>query len=152
MQQLRTAAVSVLATLAVLGALSAAKRPAREYYDLRTATTPDARPFSGAVRAGDTVYLSGTLGLDANRRAPDDPEAEARLVLDGLKSKLEQAGMTMDDLVSVQIFCSDVAQYEMFNRVYRTYFTKEYPARAFIGSGKLLFDARFELQGVAVKR
>ena len=60
--------------------------------------------------------------------------------------------MTMDDLVWVQVFCSDVAHYETFNRVYRTYFTKEYPARAFIGSGKLLFDARFELQGVAVKR
>jgi len=58
----------------------------------------------------------------------------------------------MDDIVYVQIFCSDVAHYQAFNAVYRTYFTKEYPARAFIGSGTLLFDARFEVQGIAVKR
>jgi enamine deaminase RidA (YjgF/YER057c/UK114 family) len=52
----------------------------------------------------------------------------------------------------VQVFCSDVAHYDAFNKVYRTYFKKEFPARAFLGSGKLLFDARFEVQGVAVKR
>jgi 2-iminobutanoate/2-iminopropanoate deaminase len=57
----------------------------------------------------------------------------------------------MDDLVSVQIFCSDVKHYAAFNQVYRTYFNREYPARAFIGSGGLLFGARFEVQGIAVK-
>ena len=59
--------------------------------------------------------------------------------------------MTMDDLVSVTIYCSDVSHYDAFNSVYRTYFTGNYPARAFIGSGALLFDARFEMQGIAVK-
>ena len=60
--------------------------------------------------------------------------------------------MTMDDLVSVQIFCSDVAHYDAFNAVYRTYFEGDFPARAFIGAGTLLFDARFEVQGIAVRR
>jgi enamine deaminase RidA (YjgF/YER057c/UK114 family) len=60
--------------------------------------------------------------------------------------------MTMDDIVSIQVFCSDVAHYQAFNDVYRTFFTIEYPARAFIGAGTLLFDARFEVQGIAVKR
>ncbi len=60
--------------------------------------------------------------------------------------------MTMDDIVSVQIFCSDVTHYQAFNDVYRTFFTMEYPARAFIGAGTLLFNARFEVQGIAVKR
>ncbi len=69
-----------------------------------------------------------------------------------MQSTLEAAGMTMDDLVSVQVFCSDVAHYAAFNAVYRTYFTTEFPARAFIGAGTLLFDARFEVQGIAVKR
>ncbi len=64
---------------------------------------------------------------------------------------MEAAGLTMDDLVSVQIFCSDVSFFESFNSVYRTYFHGEYPARAFLGSGKLLFDARFEVQGIAVR-
>jgi enamine deaminase RidA (YjgF/YER057c/UK114 family) len=60
--------------------------------------------------------------------------------------------MTMDDLVSVQVFCSDVAHYAAFNAVYRTYFTREFPARAFLGAGTLLFEARFEVQGIAVRQ
>jgi 2-iminobutanoate/2-iminopropanoate deaminase len=58
----------------------------------------------------------------------------------------------MDDLVSVQVFCSDVKHYDAFNAVYRTYFKREFPARAFIGVGTLLFNARFEVQGIAVRR
>ena len=54
--------------------------------------------------------------------------------------------------MTVQVFCSDVAHYAAFNEVYRTFFTKEFPARAFVGSGTLLFGARFEVQGIAVKR
>lgn len=108
-------------------------------------------PFSGAVLSEDTLYLSGMLGLE-NGVVPSDPAQEARNVLDAIKSTLEGAGMTMDDLVYVQIFCSDVSHYDAFNEVYRTYFTQEYPARAFIGAGTLLFNARFEIQGIAVRR
>ena len=72
--------------------------------------------------------------------------------LNSMLSTLEAAGMTMDDLVSVQVFCSDVAHCAAFNAVCRTYFTREFPARAFIGAGTLLFEARFEVQGIAVKR
>jgi 2-iminobutanoate/2-iminopropanoate deaminase len=72
--------------------------------------------------------------------------------LNAIKLNVEAAGMTMNDLVSVQVFCSDVSYYQVFNDVYRTFFTQEYPARAFIGSGTLLFNARFEVQGIAVKR
>jgi enamine deaminase RidA (YjgF/YER057c/UK114 family) len=54
--------------------------------------------------------------------------------------------------VVVQVFCSDVTHYDAFNKVYRTMFKRELPARAFIGAGKLLFNARFEVQGIAVKR
>jgi len=109
-------------------------------------------PFSDAVWHGDTLYLSGHIGLDPKTgRPPDTAEEEARLVLDGVQRTLEAAGLTMDDLVSVQIFCSDVGLFEKFNTVYRTYFKKEFPARAFLGSGRLLFDARFEVQGIAAK-
>jgi enamine deaminase RidA (YjgF/YER057c/UK114 family) len=54
--------------------------------------------------------------------------------------------------VVIQVFCSDVIHYQAFNDVYRTFFTKEFPARAFLGAGTLLFNARFEVQGIAVKR
>lgn len=123
----------------------------REYINPRSAADAGAAPFSGAVRTGNTLYLSGMLGL-VNGQVPDDPKVEARVLLDSIKSTLEAADMTMDDLVFVQIFCSDVAHYDAFNEVYRTYFTREFPARAFLGSGTLLFNARFEIQSIAVKR
>jgi 2-iminobutanoate/2-iminopropanoate deaminase len=107
-------------------------------------------PFSDAVWHGDTLYLCGHIGLDPKTGKPGaTPEEEARLVLDGVKRTLEAAGLSMDDLLSVQIFCSDVTLFEQFNAVYRTYFKGDFPARAFLGSGRLLFDARFEVQGVA---
>ena len=115
-------------------------------------TTRSNLPFSDAVWHGNTLYLSGHIGLDPKTaRPPDSADAEARLVLDGVKRTLESAGLTMDNLLSVQIFCSDVSLFEAFNVVYRTYFTGEFPARAFLGSGPLLFDARFEVQGIAGK-
>ena len=69
--------------------------------------------------------------------------------MESMKSMLEAAGLTMDDLVSVQVFCSDVDLYDIFNNVYRTYFTGNFPARAFVGSGTLLYGARWEVQGIA---
>lgn len=150
MQMKNTFALALTILLMVLsGALSA--QQSRSYVQARSADDADALPFSGAVQVGDTLYLSGALGL-VDGEVPEDPADEARAVLDSIKGTLEAAGMTMDDLVSIQVFCSDVTHYRAFNDVYKTYFTKEYPARAFIGAGRLLFDARFEVQGIAVKR
>lgn len=110
----------------------------------------DGLPFSGAVMEDNTLYLSGMLGL-IDGEVPSTPEEETRLIMEQFKATLAEAGMTMDDLVSVTIYCSDVSHYAAFNSVYRTYFSGNYPARAFIGSGNLLFNARFEMQGIAVK-
>ena len=107
-------------------------------------------PFSGAVMESNTLYLSGMLGL-IDGEVPGTPEEETRLIMEQFKATLAEAGMTLDDLVSVTIYCSDVSHYAAFNSVYRTYFNGNFPARAFIGAGNLLFDARFEMQGIAVK-
>ncbi len=144
------ALVSVALVSAVSADLSA--QETRRYINPQSAADSTALPFSGAVLVGNALYLSGTIGLDENQQVPSTPEAEARLVLNNMQRRLEAAGMTMDDLVSVQVFCSDVAHYAAFNAVYRTYFTREFPARAFVGVGTLLFEARFEVQGIAVKR
>lgn len=110
-------------------------------------------PFSDAVWAGDTLYISGHIGLDPQTgKPPATATEEARLVLDAFKKTLEAAGLQMSNLVLLQIFCSDVSLFGEFNAVYRTYFKNdEFPARAFLGSGKLLFDARFEVQGIAAR-
>lgn len=113
----------------------------------------DNLPYSNAVLAGDTLYLAGSLGLDPDTGAPpEEISQEVKNIMDVMKRRLEMAGMTMDDLVSVQIFCPDLSLYDEFNAVYRTYFTDNFPARGFIGSGPLLRGAHFEVMGVAVKR
>ena len=136
-----------IALIAVLAAPVAAEE--RTY--VRLPERKDDRPFSNAVVVGKTIYLSGTLGLEAGGKPPSDAAAEARLAMEGLKRSLEAAGGRMDDVVSVQVFCSDLTQYDTFNKVYATFFKKKHPARAFIGSGPLLYGARFEVQGIAVK-
>lgn len=113
----------------------------------------DTLPYSDGVLVGDTLYLAGKIGIDPETgKPPEDVEKEIRLLLDGMKATLAAANMTMDDLVSVQIFCPDLSLYEKFNEIYRTYFTKNFPARAFIGSGTLLRGGHFEAQGIAVRR
>jgi reactive intermediate/imine deaminase len=141
--------------IVALGTLAFAQVTAQEtrrYIAPRTPADATLPPFSGAVQVGKALYLSGDIGLDANNTVPDSAEGEAKLLLDRIQKTLKDAGYTMDDLVFVQVFCSDVKHYDAFNKVYRTYFKKEFPARAFIGSGPLLFNARFEMQGIAVQR
>ena len=73
------------------------------------------------------------------------------MVLNSVKKTLEAAGYTMDDLVWLQIFTTDLKYYDDFNAVYRTYFKGPLPARAFIGAGSLLGGAHFEVMGIAQK-
>ena len=112
-----------------------------------------ALPFSDAVLVGNTLYIAGHIGLDPKTgQAPADAEVEAHLVMDGIKKTVEAAGLTMDDIVSMQIFCTDLKLYDTFNAVYKTYFHGDFPARAFIGTDKLLRNGHYEVLGIAVKR
>jgi len=114
----------------------------------------DDLPYSHAVLVGDTLYLAGILGIDPDTGdIASNVQQEIRIVLDSMKQRLEMAGMTMNDLVSVQVFCPDLSLYDEFNAIYRTYFKDHFPARAFIGSGQLRRGAHLEVMGIAaVKR
>jgi reactive intermediate/imine deaminase len=153
---MRRALWTALAFAAGLGAgagifAARAAGPARRYINLPGRAI--AAPFSDAVLVGDTLYLAGRIGFKpGTRQVPDTPEEEARLVLDDYKKVLAEAGMSMDDLVSVTVYCSDLSLFDRWNKVYPTYFGKELPARAFIGSGSLLFGARFEMTGIAIRK
>ena len=120
----------------------------REYF-----SADPSRPFADAVLVdGKTLYISGRIGLiPGTTTVPETMEEEAHLVMQDLQRVLAMAGMGLGDLVSLQIFASDVSLWERFNAVYRGYFEGQLPPRAFLGSGTLLFGARFELQGIAVK-
>ncbi len=152
----RSGVVALCAGLLVvpvlLGALSAPEKPAKRRY-INLPGRPVQAPFSDAVLVGDTLYLAGRLGLDPKTgKPPAEAEQEVRLLLDGFKAALAEAGMTMDDLVSVQVYCPDLSLYDKFNGIYRGYFSRDFPARAFVGSGPLLRGGRFEMQAIAVKR
>jgi len=110
-------------------------------------------PFSDAVLVGNTLYISGRIGIDPTTGlAPANVDEEIRLLFDGFTAVLAEAGMTMDDLVWVQIFSPNVALWEQFNEAYVQRFSRELPARAFVGSGPLLKRGRFEMMGIAVKQ
>ncbi len=110
-------------------------------------------PFSDGVLVGDVLYVGGHVGIDPKTgKAGITAEEDAKFAMDGVKQTLEAAGMAMDDLVSVQIFCTSAADYAVFNSVYRKYFHGDYPARTFVQAGKILGESRFEVQGIAVKR
>lgn len=141
----------------VVGALVAAgtlvfseKESARRYINLPGRAVQ--APFSDAVLAGNTLYIAGRIGIDPKTgKVPEDMDQEIKILLDGYRDVLAAAGLTMDHLVSVQVYCPDLSLYDKFNAAYRSYFTKDFPARAFIGSGPLLRGGHFEMQGIAVK-
>jgi 2-iminobutanoate/2-iminopropanoate deaminase len=109
-------------------------------------------PFSPGLQLGDTLYVSGHLGItDPAGDKSVTPEQEATLVLDSVDKTLKEANMTMDDLVYVEIYCTDLTLYATFNKVYAARFRTPYPARDFIGVKDLLFGNHFEVMGIAVR-
>jgi 2-iminobutanoate/2-iminopropanoate deaminase len=125
----------------------------RKHIVLDQSSERRALPFSDCVLVGNTLYVSGHVGTDAKTGAvPASAKEEARLLMEDIKHTVEGAGMTIDDLVMVQVLCTDLDLFGTFNSVYRTYFHGGFPARAFMGCSKLLFGAHFEITAIAVKR
>ena len=142
----------VAAFLSVSGAFSEPPQAPRTVFNAPGKAT--ALPFSDGILAGNTLYLSGRIGLDPKTgKPPEQVEEEIKLMLDSLKETLAQAGMTMNDLVYVQVACTDLTLFDKFNNIYKSYFaTKDLPAREFIGAAALLRGGHFELQAIAVRR
>jgi 2-iminobutanoate/2-iminopropanoate deaminase len=127
-----------------------AKNRARRYINIggRSADLP----FSDGVLVGNMLFLSGRIGIDPRTmQAAEEVDDEIGVMLDGMRKTLEAARMTMDDLVFVQVYCTDLSLYGQFNAAYRKYFRKDLPARAFIGAASLLRNARFEIQAIAMR-
>jgi 2-iminobutanoate/2-iminopropanoate deaminase len=144
---------SVLAAFLLASAAAMGADPASHKSEPGAAQkTPPPPPFSETLLAGDTLYVSGHLGLDPKTgQAVPGSQAEAKAVMDSFVQSVKAAGLTADDLVSVTVYCSDISLFDTFNAVYRTYFHGKYPTRAFIGVAQLLRGAHFEVQGIAVK-
>jgi len=109
-------------------------------------------PYSQAIRAGDTVYLSGQIPLDPNSGllVEGDIEAQARRAFDNLKAVCEAAGGSLDDVVRLGLYLADLGQFAAVNAVMADYFEAPYPARSTIGVASLPRGAQFEVDAVMV--
>ena len=104
--------------------------------------------YSQAVRAGDTIYISGQIPFDpaTGLLISGDIEAEIRRVFENLKAIAEAAGATLGHAVKLTVFLTDMGCFAKVNEVMATYFTAPYPARAAVGVAALPRGARVEIE------
>lgn len=119
---------------------------------ISTAAAPQAiGTYSQAVRAGDTVYLSGQIGLDpASMQLVEGIEAQVRRVFDNLAAVAAAAGGSLADVVKLNIFLTDLGHFALVNSIMAEYFQQPYPARAAVGVASLPRGALVEADGVMV--
>jgi 2-iminobutanoate/2-iminopropanoate deaminase len=119
---------------------------------LRSPQLPAGLPFSEAVRVGNTLYLSGQVGIvpGTTKLVPGGIAAEARQAMTNLRTTLEAHGAHMSDVVRCTVMLADIAQWGAFNDVYRTFFADHFPARSAFGANGLALGARVEIECIAV--
>jgi reactive intermediate/imine deaminase len=118
---------------------------------IHTSSAPQAiGPYSQAVRAGDTVYLSGQIPLDpaTMQLVSGDIEAEIHQVFKNLKAVAEAAGGSLANAVKVNVFLTDLANFSKVNEIMASYCTQPFPARAAVGVAQLPRGARVEIECV----
>jgi len=106
------------------------------------------KPFCEAVRVGNLLILSGSLGRDPETRklAPRGIKGETRQAMENIKSTLEKFGSSIDHVVKCTVMLADISEWEAMNEVYITYFNKHKPARSAFGTNGLAGDARVEIE------
>ena len=122
-----------------------------EYLDL---PAPNTYPFSGAVRVGNMLYLSGALGNDPTTKklVPGGIEAETKQTLENIKATLERNGSDLDHVIKCTVFMADIQEWPKMNEVYKKYFLKHFPARSAVAGSGLALGARVEIECIAVVR
>jgi 2-iminobutanoate/2-iminopropanoate deaminase len=109
-------------------------------------------PYSPGMLVGDTLYVSGLQGTNAQtQKLPEDFGKEVRNCLDNIGRVLKQGGMNYSNVVYVQIFLVDMSQFQTVNTIYKEYFKAPFPARTTVQVAKLSLGARIEIQAVAQK-
>jgi reactive intermediate/imine deaminase len=111
-----------------------------------------AGPYSPGIVAGDTLYISGTVGRDKANKYPELFEDEVALALDNIDLVLKEAGYTFADAVSVQVYLTDITLFDRMNKVYMKYFPEPRPARTTVGISKLAGPGRVEITVTAFKK
>jgi len=121
---------------------------AQQTVEYLKADTTSPLPFSDAVRVGNMLYLSGIIGLDSTGKVvPGGIEAETKQIMENVRKVLERNGSSMDHVVKCTVMLADMKEWQTFNGIYRTYFSKKrLPARSAFGTTGLAFGARAEVE------
>lgn len=108
--------------------------------------------YSQAVRTGDTVYLSGQIPLDPDTMTPVEGgmDAQIRRVFDNLQAVAEAAGGSLNDIVKLNVYLTDLSHFALVNEIMASYFDQPYPARAAVGVAALPRGAAVEMDAVMV--
>ncbi|MEN8406901.1 RidA family protein [Acinetobacter seifertii] len=107
--------------------------------------------YSQAILVGNTLYLSGQIGLDPySMELVDGIEAQIRRVFDNLKAVCEAAGGSLADIAKLNIFLTDLSNFQLVNQIMGEYFAQPYPARAALGVASLPKGALVEMDGIVV--
>lgn len=109
-------------------------------------------PYSQAIKAGNTVYMSGQIPLNPETMeiVSDDFEAQARQVFSNLQSVCEEAAGSLQDIVKLNLYLVDLGNFAIVNKVMEEFFTAPYPARAAVGVKALPKDAQVEAEAVMI--
>ena len=139
--------------IAILLFLGACNQPETKKEIVSTDLAPAAiGPFSQAVKVGNTIFLSGQLGIDpASGKLVEGFEGQVRQALENAKVILEEGGFTLEQVVQCQVFVNDMDNYQFFNGIYQEYFKKDFPARALLEVSRIPADGLVEIMMVAVK-
>jgi 2-iminobutanoate/2-iminopropanoate deaminase len=150
--------VTVLAVLVagLSGFVLGAQTEVKDHTRIDTLPLPSGappRPYSHAVMAGDTLYLSGTVGNDPKTGKPPEAFPDAvRQAIANQSAALKAAGMTWSDVVKVNVYVKDMARYAEFNAIYTSAIPSPLPARTFIAVADLPANGQVEIEGIAVRR
>lgn len=142
--------LAVLGSIVIAGQAVATGHDAIEYLNSGK-VLPTNLPFSEAVRVGNTVYLSGQIGIVPGTRnvVEGGIRAEARQTMDNIRTSLEAHGYAMTDLVKCTVMLVDMSEWGVFNEVYASFFSGRYPARSALGASGLALGARVEVECIA---
>ena len=107
--------------------------------------------YSQAILVGNTLYLSGQIGLDPySMELVEGIEAQIRRVFDNLKAVCEAAGGSLADIAKLNIFLTDLSNFQLVNQIMGEYFAQPYPARAALGVASLPKNALVEMDGIVI--
>ena len=108
-------------------------------------------PYSQAVKAGNFLFISGQLPINpaTGEIVRGNFEEAVKVVLENVKSIVEEAGGTMDDIVKVTVYMKDLSLFSKFNEIYSQYFRDKYPARVVVEVSRIPKDADLEVEAIA---